>query len=134
MNYKTVVKNPADKQEVFDFVLNALRQQGGPCVDAESNNCKYRNSGRKCAAGHLILDEDYKESWENCSVTGSTAKMNGLYDYFKDRRYDIHFISCLQCAHDNAANCWDRFECNMARISAQFALTYVEPNTNAKNI
>jgi hypothetical protein len=46
---------PKTKQELFDFVLAAIRKQGRPSMNGA--HCMYRAAdGARCAAGHLIRD------------------------------------------------------------------------------
>lgn len=55
------------EQEIFDKVLNHLRQQG--CQARDSTRCLYRGAnGTKCAAGVLIDDEDYDASFEGQQI------------------------------------------------------------------
>lgn len=85
-----------NKQEIFDTVVRALRKQGQP--SAVPGHCLYRSvkEGKvlKCAAGHLIPDEEYDPSWE--------GKGSHFVPYLQQAfRDDVRWlIRDLQSAHD----------------------------------
>jgi hypothetical protein len=70
-------------QEVFDTAVNALRKQGSQSVARNADGsvkmvswssstpvCLYRSAdGKKCAAGHLIQDEEYSPEMEGKNIT-----------------------------------------------------------------
>jgi hypothetical protein len=87
-----------NKQEIFDTVAIGIRAQGGPAI--RGNSCAYRTpSGRKCAAGLLIKDEDYNSNFEGNAV-GSLPE--GALPGFgqDDQKYLLYQ---LQMAHDRSA-------------------------------
>ena len=80
------------EQNLFDKVVTALHQQGGPSLD--NYGCSYRGQGgRKCAAGHLIADCDYDEAME-----GRT--FHGLYNHYYFFNLPEALVMDLQAAHD----------------------------------
>lgn len=96
-------------QEAFNIVWNAfvVRKEPFSAVENEESctgfNCLYRGpDGAKCAAGHLIPDDVFKESWEGSGI---------YYLIGRDLEFDLgftsakteQFISKLQEAHDRAA-------------------------------
>jgi hypothetical protein len=68
---EVIKPSPLSAQEVFDKVLNHLRQQGkksfsNPKVEGE---CAYKDcNGLKCGIGALILDEEYSSALEHYTV------------------------------------------------------------------
>lgn len=65
------------RQETFDLVARALVKQGAPSIDyieicdRVEVKCRYRGAeGRRCAAGHLIADEDYDRDMEGSFADG----------------------------------------------------------------
>jgi hypothetical protein len=84
------------QQDIFDRVYLGLKGQGfRPSVTLDNPGCAYRGAeGLKCAAGHLIPDDDYRESMEGYPASD--------LDFFK-KKYDsevMKFIDTLQEAHD----------------------------------
>lgn len=111
------------RQEAFDIACKAMLEQGSACAvpDAYSKvRCFYRDdSGRRCAIGALIPDEDYDSAMEggnpynippeNCDsdwynedvALWQRLKRLGLtYD-------DGEFLGDLQRCHDTAARAPD---------------------------
>ncbi len=113
-----VVANPTNNQEVFDYVVAALRKQGRKSLVFDSATkkelCSYRGEeGKKCAAGHLIPDEDYNPTWENIAVRIGVD--NPVVHYFASKGYDIKLISKLQYCHDNrVVHNWEEEFCFIA--------------------
>lgn len=87
------------EQELFDFVVKALAAQ--EYKSADSSGCRYRTmvNGKscKCAAGHLIPNELYKESIEGSSWRGALRILTEIPPTH------LGLISNLQHAHDYAA-------------------------------
>ncbi len=72
-------------KELVEFVFDGLIKQGGCSVD-NYKNCMYRSpDGRKCAAGLLIKDEDYKDYFENspCHPKGFSTNQNVSHEISK---------------------------------------------------
>lgn len=95
-------------QELFDFVVGKLHEQGGPSVDIISSEgdavCSYRGEhGRKCAAGWLIKDEFYGSGLE-----GAVACLAHVADALKKSgitNAQVNgIVSHLQAAHDSSVN------------------------------
>lgn len=87
------------QQEVFDFVVKALVEQGRPAWDPKQRMCMYRTpDGCKCAAGHLIPDESYKPSFERKSI--DAVVLRGVVAAIG---VEGHLLYRLQRAHDQAA-------------------------------
>lgn len=54
-------------QEMFDVIYKGLASQG--FAQSRLHGCAYRGGeGRKCAAGWLIPDDKYDESWEGKGI------------------------------------------------------------------
>ena len=97
---------PVEAQEVFDFAIGKVIEQGVPAMYA--GDCVYRASyGRKCAFGHLIPDSLYDPFFENVTSDGILDKR------LKTPRYSpalaaslerhLFLIKNMQRAHDGAA-------------------------------
>lgn len=83
-------------QEAFDIAARGVIGQGGPSVDV--GMCVYRSAnGRKCAAGHLISDQNYRDVFEGQTIGKIWDKINE-WD-----RLSPKFLSFLQKAHDENA-------------------------------
>ncbi len=87
------------KQETFDRVVRALMLQGRRSQIKTPSGlplCVYRHpEGLKCAAGHLIDDEDYVTEMEGTlasgGMVGRALRKNG---------HDIKLVCDLQSIHD----------------------------------
>lgn len=87
-------------QELFDKACKGIVDQGGPSID--TRGCVYRsNNGRKCAAGHLIPDEEYSPAWEGNGVALLPKK------FWTNEQEPL--VSALQRAHDMAATSAQEF-------------------------
>lgn len=85
------------RQETFDRVAQALAAQGRQ-GRSKGSSCKYRgDDGTKCAAGHLIPDEDYHPKLE-----GGIVERSPLRELFDALGYEPIFVGRLQAAHDLA--------------------------------
>ena len=94
-------------QEIFDTVITALRKQGCKSSENIANPnaaCLYRQDMTasctiKCAAGHLLLDEDYDPSMEGKSsfeiFDSQSLKLN-----FANNYEALRLIDELQKIHD----------------------------------
>jgi hypothetical protein len=98
---------PVEAQEVFDFAVGKVIEQGDPAISEEG--CVYRDHlGQKCAFGHLIPDSLYRHSFENVTSNGiinSTAK-NPQYSPALAASLECHasLITDIQRSHDNSAH------------------------------
>lgn len=113
-------------QEIFDTVVNHLRQQGETALSEDEQICAYRGrNGTKCAAGILIPDEMYSPKMEG---HGIDTLLNGglipspLREEFSHNR---KLVNQLQFIHDgrNIHNWEDGF----ARVAQAFNLQYTPP-------
>lgn len=89
--------NDATEQQVFDQVATHLLAQGKRATDGSSPKCRYRtNTGLMCAAGCLMTDDEYHESFENISFEALS------FDSIPARRIShFAFIQELQETHDS---------------------------------
>lgn len=108
----------SDDQQVFDYVVNKLREQGEPCYDEECGICRYRFNGKKCAVGHLIKDSDYTDDFEEHLVTDKVVA-----DYFIGKQTNIKLLKELQCAHDHLYD-WEK---SFKEVAGLFKLKYTPP-------
>lgn len=104
-------------QEIFDFVVTKLREQGEPSLDPVSNACLYRGpNGRKCAAGWLLPDgEQAKEGVEAWNVP--------YFDGFSIRAQQL--INALQDVHDGYG--WKPWEKGWLEVATEYNLIYTPP-------
>lgn len=109
------------RQEIFDKVWAGLKAQGFE-RSVVNDRCRYRGpNGTKCAAGHLIPDEEYVTKMEG----------GGVYSrpWFKEKfnRNELQFISCLQLIHDSPYNNDPVFlEKELRRFATDTGLTITE--------
>ncbi len=91
-------------QEAFDYVAKALIAQGKKSVNGRS--CVYRSpDGCKCAAGHLITDEEYRPEFDTPTAIVATDIFSIISRYGElenIKESNVYFIRDLQLAHDNA--------------------------------
>lgn len=118
-------------QEAFDLIVDALRKQGRKsgyvrdpeeCAPGENDfRCMYRApDGCKCAAGHILPDNDY-----NSNMEGHTF----LYIY---ENFELSFtlgnadiVSDLQGIHDfRSVDDWEK---GFAEVADLHDLRYVAP-------
>lgn len=93
-------------QEVFDFVVTKLMEQGVQSIDGTS--CKYRKDGTascpiRCAVGHLIPDEKYDISIENIPYMELDKSLfNGVFSekLLEDSFLLDRLLENLQYVHD----------------------------------
>lgn len=96
------VKSLKDRSDVFNHVVNHLREQGCQSLFREKIMCAYRgDGGTMCAVGCLIADDEYGPSLENNSIFALFEK-NLLPTDLKERvEPNLHILSDLQTLHDN---------------------------------
>ena len=85
----------ATAQQVFEHVARHLITQNKKSEDYETQTCKYRDCGQKCAAGCLMSDEEYSfwfegREWEHLVAAGLVPDCHG------------ELISRLQTVHDKS--------------------------------
>ena len=94
-------------QKTFDASVAGLLAQGRYSMDSGGDSCAYRGVGHvKCAAGHLISDEEYNRNLEGLSVDDQDVRgaviasgfcpdtasaLQEIHDTFaKSKRFDFH--------------------------------------------
>lgn len=122
-------------QEMFDYVLQAIRKQGRPSFILNGRGgiqCKYlMPDGCRCSAGHLM---DNPSDWDGSCVAPVPA--SELYSSGV-RLEQQGLVSKLQSAHDQAARNMVHeeadfmacFEANMNEVAYKFELQYNAPST-----
>ena len=117
-----------DKQIIFDVVLFGIRAQGGPSMNGR--NCAYRSSatGRRCAVGMWIANDQYDPLMEGRTVPCIAR----LFPEKIPAWFHAHtcFLQSLQHAHDFAADGKDFdqfFEQRMCQLAAREGLRYTPP-------
>jgi hypothetical protein len=136
LTLQQVADNPT-KQNIFDFVVQQLRKQGKPSIDPSrikssgfdskillDNGCLYRKYEAdgtilKCAAGHLIPDDEYSPSCENTHII--TGLRSPTFQKIADSWNSVTFIGELQGIHDK---CWDEREEKWMKLATQYNLVY----------
>lgn len=140
MNIDVTNLNEYSLQQIFDFVIGKLLEQGKPAMKILQGKslleCAYRgDGGTKCAAGQLIPDELYEVSMEGTAITEIAYRYE--WSFKKDHS---QLIRALQLAHDNAAyagrtvgtgdlnsvdkvNFVSNFRHNARRVAAEFELS-----------
>ena len=85
-------------KETFEYVLRRINEQGKPSMNDE-DQCMYRGpDGLKCAAGHLIPDDEYDERMEGKSAL-----------FVLSGHKHLQLIMRMQNAHDVASITPDSF-------------------------
>jgi len=111
-----------NKQEVFDTVVNHLRQQGKKAFDQRLGRCLYRTEdGLKCAVGCLIPDNEYSRMMENRSHLNVDSPT--LQKIIDQGNYEL--LISLQRVHD-ALNAQE-WEQGFQRVATRFGLKYLAP-------
>lgn len=83
------------QQETFNLVVAHLRKQGTRAM--HDDNCAYRDdSGRKCAIGCLIPDDDYDDDLE-----GWNADDRPVASILRRLGHDVILCAELQRIHDS---------------------------------
>ena len=95
------VKTLTEKKEIFDYVVDHLRQQAAQARRA--NVCSYRGKNNTmCAVGCLLADDEYVPSME-----GNPADRIELPHRLKPH---VDMLQALQSFHDNE-DCWNNETC-----------------------
>lgn len=111
-------------QETFDFVVRALHKQGGPSIGGNPGSptsCAYRSTtGRKCAVGHLIPDEEYKPRFEGVILIDLLAAHELLR-----LQPQVLLLGQLQAAHDvTRSGIADKIVERLLQVADNFRLTW----------
>lgn len=126
MNELQLPTKDSTLQEIFDFVVLKLREQGAKSMSPKGNpdsttgiNCAYRgDKGRKCAAGHLIPDDQYHPSFE-----GSRARVLPYFRGWSEPAREL--VERLQSIHDfRKTTSW---ETEFQALAERNSLTYTPP-------
>lgn len=128
------------KQDLFDFVLGKMREQGGASYQNEMS--RYRcPSGRKCPIGHLISDDLYRSVIEGSSVETLAYNDPEILCGTMSRtlvRRNTEILDDLQQAHDFYASYAEtagdayfmrKYEERMENIADTYRLKYEPPAT-----
>jgi hypothetical protein len=124
----------ATRQQMFDFMLNHLRNQGGPSVDKDIGDlaCMYRgDNGRMCAIGCMIPDRLYNPRLEGLTANeylrcAGGSIDNETRDFLDDAQNNLHddlleehFLTSLE---ENAID-----------LAEEYQLTYTPPVTEGND-
>lgn len=94
--------DPKSNQQVFDYVVTKLAEQGKPSV-GQGGKCQYRGEdGCKCAVGWLISDKQYDHEWDKFS--GMSVDATTVSSVMDELGYSRSLLRSLQNAHDDAAH------------------------------
>ena len=123
----------APRQQMFDFMLNHLRNQGGPSVadraDEGDASCMYRgNNGRMCAIGCMVPDSSYKTAFEGLPALEYIIKVGVTLD---NETKDFLEVAQVKL-HDGIAYVkFERFlmhlEKNAIELTEEYQLAYTPP-------
>jgi hypothetical protein len=105
-----------NRQEIFNQAYLGLKSQGfQKSTSIITGSCSYRGKqSRKCAIGHLILDEEYSSSYESLNSSSLVTRCFDdkrypkLHSFFErigldfDNPLDSMFLYGLQNVHDGA--------------------------------
>jgi hypothetical protein len=137
------IPNNSTTQQVYDFVVNHLRRQGGPAVDA-SGTCLYRAARNyKCGVGCLITDEEYSPDIEGTDIETLSEGPDSALPVFFLRHNEL--LLDMQNIHDAQAHHLydlstghkvfntDKLEAALQQCAMAFDLTYKEPPSATNN-
>jgi|DEB0MinimDraft_10_1074344.scaffolds.fasta_scaffold49847_1 hypothetical protein len=95
------VKTLVDKKEIFDYVVNHLRQQGTRALNMDLGDCAYRgDDNTMCAVGCLLADDEYDPCFEGSSADELELELPHRL------RGHMNMLQSLQLFHD-ADDYWD---------------------------
>jgi hypothetical protein len=115
-------------QELFDKAVKGVIEQGCQSIRSIGHSCAYRgDSGKKCAIGHLLTDEQIAKYQVQEGDTPTKFQVALLRELAPDGNDNdvVFFLESLQCAHDNLSNNNDfinRFKSNANAFAARFGL------------
>lgn len=115
-------------QEVFDKVVNHLRQQGQKSID-DKGDCVYRgnkeaNCRIQCAAGCLIEDNEYLKNMEGRTITELLNSLLVTREMRERLEPHVLLIRKLQIIHDeNWRGSWEEL---FKECANKFSLEYKE--------
>ena len=115
-----------ETQEIFDRVVQHLRQQGRPALNTKGSCSMYRaDNGLMCAVGCLIKEEFYTEELEFHEASEPTvveAINNSLGCTLSEEQLDL--LSSLQNLHDDTTRQQPISEIGLKEIAKEHNLTY----------
>lgn len=111
---------PKNKQQVFDYVVTKLAEQGKLSLSTHGS-CMYRGAeGTKCAVGWLIPDTEFDPKWDESPGDLLRAR-HSPRKLLEGKGHGLEFLQDLQSAHDSSggrqttSHWWLRFR-NMALL------------------
>jgi len=93
----------ATMQDVFDFIVTRLIEQGEPSIQSGINSarCMYRYGNLRCAIGHLIPDKAYTPKMEGKNVYSLEYAPLFKWAYAQPSpTRALEFLASMQRAHD----------------------------------
>lgn len=99
----------ATKQQVFDFTMGKLLEQGVPSMSERSGSCLYNDGdGHHCALGWLLLGRTVCEDVTpivllDSAETRSIPELCDRFELRNDQADVLAFLDDLQSVHDRAA-------------------------------
>lgn len=119
-----------NKQEIFDKVLNHMRNQKLPARN--NGSCVYydETTNRKCAIGCLIPTEQYDPMFDTaifCHVGVNVTVQKALENVgIKINEDMLEFLDQLQLIHDGIESPWSIIqESEMKEVAEKHSLNYV---------
>lgn len=107
----------ATEQEVFDQVVQHLREQG--LQSKNENGCAYRgDGGLMCAAGCLIADDEYTSYMDNNDDDSTWTQL--VIDHVVPEEHS-ELIQRLQEVHDGNV---DKWESGLEKVALSHNLVY----------
>ena len=107
----------ATAQAAFDQIVSHLRAQGEPCGDKD-DICIYKNGNKRCAAGCLIADDEYKDYFE-------TENWLSLISSCNITDAHCYLIFAMQQIHDiDPVSAWEK---SFKSVAERFSLVYTAP-------
>ncbi len=122
-------------QQIFDTVVDHLRKQNSKSVmynkdgsvelrwngNVDNPICLYRSKdGKKCAAGVVITDEEYRPEMEGKNISAVISMF--VLDHLKSHEV---LLKDLQDVHDNyVVSVWEE---RFRGLANKYSLTYTPP-------
>lgn len=111
-------------QEIFEKALRGVIAQGA-LAQTQTGSCAYRFAdGRKCAAGHILTEEQLDRIYAVGLNERGFAAVNDFLELFDESNsQEFALIEAMQRAHDTANNL-EAFKAGMKRVASNFDLSY----------
>ena len=113
-------------QEIFDTVVNHLRQQNATALSEDGFTCAYRGrNGTRCSVGILIPDELYSPQMEGHNLRhlmGFNLIPSPLKEEFATH---LNLLTRLQSVHDSREIY--NWEAGFSSVANDFKLQYTPP-------